>query len=81
MGDTEQGSPAPLKKFASVTIPTLVMDGTLFMGRPDGHAFMRHGADALANVLPHAWRRTFDGQDHGPADEVLVPALREFFLG
>lgn len=81
MGDTQSGSPLPLRKWASVTVPTLVMDGTLFLGREDGHAWMRHGADELARILPDAQRRTLAGQDHGPADEVLVPALKEFFTG
>jgi pimeloyl-ACP methyl ester carboxylesterase len=81
MQDTQRGDPSPLRKWASVTVPTLVMDGTVMMGRADFHEFMRHGADALANVLPHAQRRTLEGQDHGPADEVLVPALKDFFLG
>lgn len=80
MRDTQQGSPAPLKKYASVTIPTLVMDGAEFMGSEDAHTFMRHGADELTSVLPNAQRRTLEGQDHGPADEVLVPALTAFFL-
>jgi pimeloyl-ACP methyl ester carboxylesterase len=81
MEDTEQGSPEPLKKWASVAVPTLVMDGTVFMGQEGPHAFMRHGADALAAVMPNAQRRTLEGQDHGPSDETLVPALRKFFLG
>jgi pimeloyl-ACP methyl ester carboxylesterase len=81
MEDTQKGSPAPLKKWASVAVPTLVMDGTVMMGREEAHAFMRHGADELANVLPNAQRRTLEGQDHGPSDEVLVPALRAFFIG
>jgi pimeloyl-ACP methyl ester carboxylesterase len=81
MGDTQQGSPAPLKKWATVTIPTLVMDGTVMMGSEEAHTFMRHGADALAAELPNAQRRTLEGQDHGPSDEALVPALRAFFLG
>jgi hypothetical protein len=51
------------------------------MGREDLHAFMRHGADELARILPKAQRRTLEGQDHGPADAALVPALKEFFLG
>jgi pimeloyl-ACP methyl ester carboxylesterase len=79
--DTQQGSPAPLRQWASVSAPTLVMDGTTMMGREDLHAFMRHGADALANVLPNAQRRTLEGQDHGPADDALAPALQAFFLG
>ena len=81
IGDTESGDPLTLKKWADVTVPTLVMDGTVFMGREDSHVFMRHGADELANILPDAQRRTLEGQDHGPADEVLAPALKEFFLG
>jgi pimeloyl-ACP methyl ester carboxylesterase len=80
MSDTQSGSPLPLKKWASVRVPTLVMDGTLFLGREDGHAFVRHGADELAHILPNAQRRTLEGQDHGPADVVLVPALKAFFL-
>ncbi|MGO8951012.1 MAG: alpha/beta fold hydrolase [Ktedonobacterales bacterium] len=79
--DTEKGSPAPLKKWASVAVPTLVIDGTMFMGREELHAFMRHGADELASVLPNAQRRTLDGQDHGPSDEVLAPVIRAFFIG
>lgn len=81
MEDTEQGDPAPLEQWASVTIPTLVMDGTLSLGSEEAHAFMRHGADALARVLPNARRLTLEGQDHGPSNEVLVPALRAFFIG
>jgi pimeloyl-ACP methyl ester carboxylesterase len=80
MGDTQQGSPEPLRKWASVAVPTLVMDGTVMTGSEEAHAFMRHGADALASVLPNAQRLTLEGQDHGPANEALVPALRAFFL-
>jgi pimeloyl-ACP methyl ester carboxylesterase len=81
VADTERGDPSALKKWESTTVPALVMDGTVFLGRPERHEFMRHGADELARVLPNAQRRTLDGQDHGPAVDVLVPALREFYLG
>ena len=81
MGDTQRGDPLPLRKWASVTVPTLVMDGTVFLGRADRHAYLHHGAQELATILPDARLRTLEGQDHGPADEVLAPALREFFLG
>jgi pimeloyl-ACP methyl ester carboxylesterase len=81
MGDTQRGDPAPLKQWASVTLPTLVLDGTTTMGREDLHLFMRHAADELASILPNARRRTLEGQDHGPDAEALVPVLREFFLG
>jgi pimeloyl-ACP methyl ester carboxylesterase len=79
MQDTQRGD--PLRKWASITVPTLVMDGTVLMGREEPHLFMRHSADALASVLPNAQRRTLEGQDHGPDDAVLVPELNEFFLG
>jgi pimeloyl-ACP methyl ester carboxylesterase len=81
MQDTEQGDPQSLMKWSAVTIPTLVMDGTVFFGREKGHEFMRHGADELSAVLPAAERRTLEGQDHGPSNETLVPALKAFFLG
>ena len=81
MGDTQRGNPVALRRWVSVTVPTLVMDGTTMMGREDFHMFMRHGADELAKVLPNAQRRTLEGQDHGPAPEVLAPVLKAFFLG
>jgi len=81
MGNTQRGDPLPLRKWASVTVPTLVMDGTVFFGRGVSHVFLHHGAQELANILPDAQRRILEGQDHGPADEVLAPALKEFFPG
>ncbi len=81
MGDTLRGDPLSLSKWASVTVPTLVMDGTVFFGHAESHGFLRHGAQELARILPHAQRRTLEGQDHGPTDDVLASALKEFFLG
>ncbi|GCE21222.1 alpha/beta fold hydrolase [Dictyobacter kobayashii] len=75
MGNTMRGDPLPLRKWASVMVPTLVMDGGV------SHVFMHHGAQEIATILPEAQRRTLEGQDHGPADDVLAPALKEFFLG
>ena len=75
------GSPLPLRKWADVRVPTLVMDGIVFLGRGESHAFMRHGADELAGILPDAQRRTLEGQDHGPADGVLAVELEKFFIG
>ena len=72
--NTMRGDPLPLRKWASVTVSTLVMDGEL------SHVFMHHGAQELANILPNAQRRTLEGQDHGPSDAVLAPALTEFFI-
>jgi len=73
MGDTMSGNPATLRKWASVTVPTLVMVGGA------SPAFFHNGTQALVGLLPNAVYRTLAGQDHGPADEVLTPALVEFF--
>lgn len=75
MGDTMGGSPAPLGRWASVGVRTLVMDGG---ASPD---WQRHAVRALAEVLPDARHLTLEGQDHGPASEVLAPVLVEFLLG
>lgn len=74
MGNTMRGNPAPLKKWASVTVPTHVMDGGI------SHPFMHSAAQTITDILPNARRQTLAGQDHGPADDVLVPALKAFFL-
>jgi pimeloyl-ACP methyl ester carboxylesterase len=73
MGDTMSGNPSTLRKYASVTVPTLVMVGGA------SPAFFHNGTQTLANILPHAQHRTLPGQTHGPADEILVPVLIEFF--
>jgi pimeloyl-ACP methyl ester carboxylesterase len=75
MGDTMSGNPLPAERWASVTVPTLVIDG----GASD--AFMHHGAQALADILPNARRRTLEGQMHNVAAEALAPVLDEFFAG
>lgn len=75
MRDTMFGDPAPLKRYASVTVPTLVMDGG------NSPEFMHNGVQALVEVLPHGQRRTVEGQDHGIAPDVLMPILEEYFLG
>lgn len=75
MADTMSGSPLPLKRWAAVTVPTLVMDGGA------SPVWMRHAAQALADVLPHAQRRTLEGQMHDVAPDVLAPVLEAFFNG
>ena len=75
MGDTMSGNPSTLKKWASVTVPTLVMVGGA------SPAFFHNGAQTLVDILPNATSRILAGQDHGPADEVLAPVLVEFFKG
>jgi len=44
-------------------------------------SFMHNGAQTLANLLPNGENRTMAGQDHSVADDVLAPALVEFFKG
>ena len=73
MGDTMSGNPSTLRKWASVTVPTLVMVGGA------SPAFFHHGAQALVDILPNAKLRVLAGQYHGPADDVLAPALVEYF--
>jgi pimeloyl-ACP methyl ester carboxylesterase len=63
----------PTERLASVTTPTLVIDG--------GASFpwMGETAQALADVLPDARHRTLEGQTHDVAPEALAPVLVEFF--
>ena len=75
MGDTMRGNPATLRKWAAVSVPTLVMVGGA------SPTFFHTGTRALAELLPHAQYRALAGQNHGPADDVLVPALQAFLLG
>jgi len=73
MGDTVRGRPGSLRRWASVTTRTLVIDGGA------SPAWLHNGAAAIAGTLPKAERRTLDGQDHGPASAVLAPVLVAFF--
>ena len=65
----------PVERAATVTIPTLVLDGGASFG------FMGPTADALAKALPKGERRTLAGQEHNIDPNVLSPALKEFFAG
>ena len=69
MGD----SLVPVKQAASVTIPTLVLDG----GTAD--PFFHAAAQALASVMPNAQLRSLPGQPHNVDPQVLAPVLVEFF--
>jgi len=75
MGDTVRGSAEPLARWASVETPTLVLDGG------ESPPWLRNGARTLAGILPNAEYRTLDGQDHGPASDVLAPVLAAFVAG
>jgi pimeloyl-ACP methyl ester carboxylesterase len=64
----------PTELAASVTIPTLVMDGG------ESPAFMHSGAQALVDALPNGQYRCLLGQTHDIVPEVLAPVLEEFFM-
>ena len=73
MGDTTSGKPLPAGRWASVTIPTLVVDGGA------SPAWARNAVQAIAEVLSDAKRRTLEGQTHQVDPDVLSPVLKGFF--
>ncbi|HEX2036132.1 MAG TPA: alpha/beta hydrolase [Chloroflexota bacterium] len=64
----------PRERIATVTVPTLVLDGGTT-------PWLSHAAQAVAEALPNARRRTLAGQPHNVAPEALAPALVECFAG
>jgi pimeloyl-ACP methyl ester carboxylesterase len=62
----------PKERIAKATVETLVIDGGTV-------AWMSQAAQAVADTLPHAHRRTLAGQPHNVADEAMAPVLREYF--
>lgn len=72
--DNMAGNPVSAEQWASVTLPTLVIDG-------GETPWMSDGAQALAAALPNAQRRTLKDQTHDVAPEAIAPVLEEFFAG
>ena len=72
MNGTVHGNPLAPEPWASVAIPTLVLDG----GKSP--ASLRRAADALAERLPDARRRTIEGQSHNLSMKALAPLVEEF---
>jgi pimeloyl-ACP methyl ester carboxylesterase len=62
----------PKERIAKATVETLVIDGGTV-------PWMSQAAQAVADTLPHAHRRTLAGQPHNVADEAMAPILREYF--
>jgi pimeloyl-ACP methyl ester carboxylesterase len=62
----------PTAMIASVTAPTLVIDGE------NSPPMMHSAAQALTETLPDARRRTLADQTHDIAPEAVAAALREF---
>jgi pimeloyl-ACP methyl ester carboxylesterase len=71
--DNQRGKPLPARRWASVTIPALVMDGG------NSPAWMLHANRSLASVLPNAQYRTLKGQTHMLKPKAHAPILVEFF--
>ena len=74
MGRDMGGRPPAKGRWASVTMPTLVMDGGA------SPPWARNSVEALAAALPNARRLTLEGQNHGATPEALAPVLESFFL-
>jgi pimeloyl-ACP methyl ester carboxylesterase len=70
---TMAGKPLPPRRWASATVPTLVMAGGA------SPAWMQRSAQALAGILPQAQHRTLEGQTHDVAPDVLAPAITKAF--
>jgi pimeloyl-ACP methyl ester carboxylesterase len=71
--DNQRGNPLSAGCWASVTVPTLVMDG----GKSP--AWMRHANQSLAIILPNAKYRTLQGETHMLKPKAHAPILVEFF--
>lgn len=73
MSEFMKGKPLPTGYWAKVKVPVLVSDGGA------SPAWLRNAADALAEALPQASRKTFEGQTHSVDPNVIAPAIIEFF--
>jgi pimeloyl-ACP methyl ester carboxylesterase len=71
--ENQRGKPLPANRWASATIPALVMDGG------NSPAWMRHANRAFASVLPNAQYHTLQGQTHMLKPKAHAPVLVEFF--
>lgn len=63
----------PVDAAKAAIMPALVLDGS------ESPAFMHEAAEALAEAMPHAERKTLDGQTHEVSPKVLAPVLIAFF--
>jgi len=68
-----QAKPFPAGKWSMVTVPVLVMAG----GKSP--AYMQNSMKAWADAFPNAVHKTLAGQTHMVKQDVLAPALNEFF--
>jgi pimeloyl-ACP methyl ester carboxylesterase len=73
MRDNQRGQPLPSGRWASITVPALVMAGG------NSPAWMRRWNKSLARVLPNGQYRSLEGQTHMLNPKVHAPLLVEFF--
>ena len=66
------GTPLSTDRWATVTVPTLVIDGG---ASPE---WARNAVAALVDALPDGRRETLEGQTHQYDPELLAPVVREF---
>src|SRR5262245_51240127 len=64
----------PTERLTSITVLTAVIDGGTT-------PWLSQSAQAVAEALPNARRRTLAGQPHNVAPEAIAPVLAEFFAG
>ncbi|MDQ8735680.1 hypothetical protein [Paenibacillus sp. LHD-38] len=71
------GKPLPVNIWSKVTMPTLVLEGT------ESPASLRHGAQALAGVLPKAKLLSKKGLGHTKKldTKMISTELTTFFMG
>jgi len=75
MGGNLSGKPLQADRWASLTIPTLVIDGGA------SPPWLGNAAQGLVDVLPEARRLTMEGQTHDVDPTLLAPVLEEFLAG
>jgi pimeloyl-ACP methyl ester carboxylesterase len=73
MGEDFAGRPLRASDWSGVGVPTLVLSGER---SPIG---LRHGAEAIARVLPAARHLALAGQNHMMKPEVVAPVVLEHF--
>jgi pimeloyl-ACP methyl ester carboxylesterase len=73
MSEFMKGKPLPAGYWSKVNMPVLVGDGGA------SPAWIRNAAEALAEALPNASRKTFAGQTHSVDPKVIAPVIIEFF--
>lgn len=72
MATTMSGNPLPADRWATVTVPTLVMHGN------GTEPWLAAGARAAADALPNATLLPVEGEQHSASAETIATALRTF---